>query len=68
MSQLCWKTSSAFNANLHLCCLLTYGCLLRPHREIRLLTWEDYEELTRISLSVAATRAVGTESSQSKSM
>lgn len=23
--------------NLHLCCLLTYGCLLRPHQEIRLL-------------------------------
>ena len=42
----------AFNANLHLCCLLTYGCLLRPHREIRLLTWGDFDEqLTRISLS-----------------
>lgn len=25
------------NPNLHLCCLLTYGCLLRPHQEIRLL-------------------------------
>jgi integrase len=24
-------------SNLHLCCLLTYGCLLRPHHEIRLL-------------------------------
>jgi site-specific recombinase XerC len=23
--------------NLHLCCLLTYGCFLRPHHEIRLL-------------------------------
>jgi len=23
--------------NLHLCCLLTYGCFLRPHEEIRLL-------------------------------
>ncbi|MCX2472770.1 site-specific integrase [Pedobacter sp. MC2016-05] len=23
--------------NLHLCCILTYGCLLRPHHEIRLL-------------------------------
>ena len=35
-----------------LCCLLTYGCLLRPHREIRLLTWGDFDEqLTRISLS-----------------
>lgn len=28
-----------FNQNLYLCCLLTYGCLLRPHREIRQLTW-----------------------------
>jgi site-specific recombinase XerC len=23
--------------NLHFCCLLTYGCFLRPHQEIRLL-------------------------------
>jgi len=23
--------------NQHLCCILTYGCLLRPHHEIRLL-------------------------------
>ena len=28
-----------FNSNLYLCCLMTYGCLLRPHREIRELTW-----------------------------
>ena len=42
----------AFNPNLHLCCLLTYGCLLRPHQEIRQLTWGDFdEEMTRISLS-----------------
>ena len=42
----------AFNPNLHLCCLLTYGCLLRPHQEIRQLTWSDFDEgLTRISLS-----------------
>ena len=41
-----------FNFNLYLCCLLTYGCLLRPHREIRLLTWEDFsDDLTFISLS-----------------
>ncbi len=25
----------SFNENLFLCCLLTYGCLLRPHQEIR---------------------------------
>lgn len=32
----------SFNKNLHLCCLLTYGCLLRPHREVRELTWGDF--------------------------
>jgi len=40
-----------FDKNLHLCCLLAYGCLLRPHREIRLLTWGDIsEDLQQISL------------------
>ena len=43
---------NAFNFNLYLCCLLTYGCLLRPHREIRLLTWGDFlGDLSFISLS-----------------
>ena len=42
----------SFNGNLFLCCLLTYGCLLRPHREIRQLTWGDFsDDLTFISLS-----------------
>lgn len=42
----------AFNENLFLCCLLTYGCLLRPHREIRELTWGDFsDDLSTISLS-----------------
>ena len=41
-----------FNKNLYLCCLLTYGCLLRPHQEIRLLKWEDFsEDLTHINLT-----------------
>lgn len=41
-----------FNANLHLCCLLTYGCLLRPHREVRELTWDDFsDDLSFIYLS-----------------
>lgn len=41
-----------FNTNLHLCCLIAYGCLLRPHREIRNLKWEDFnEDCTYISLS-----------------
>jgi len=41
-----------FDAKLHLCCLLAFGCLLRPHREIRLLTWDDFaEDLSFVSLS-----------------
>ena len=41
-----------FNKNLYLCCVLTYCCLLRPHQEIRLLKWGDFnEDLSRISLS-----------------
>ena len=40
-----------FNKKLFLCCLLTYGCLLRPHREIRLLRWSDFaSDLSSISL------------------
>ena len=42
----------AYNHNLHLCCLITYGCLLRPHREVRELTWADFStDLSYISLS-----------------
>ena len=41
-----------FNPNLYLCCLLTYGCLLRPHKEIRLLKWSDFSnDLSHITLS-----------------
>jgi integrase len=41
-----------YNKNLHLCCLLTYCCLLRPHQEIRLLKWSDYSnDLSTIRLS-----------------
>ena len=41
-----------FDSNIHLCCLLTYGCLLRPHREIRLLKWKDFsDDLSTISIS-----------------
>ena len=41
-----------FNTNLYMCCLMTYGCLLRPHREIRELTWSDFsEDLKYIHLS-----------------
>ena len=42
----------SFNRDLHLCALLTYGCLLRPHREIRELKWGNFnQELTQISLA-----------------
>ena len=42
----------SFNENLFLCCLLTYGCLLRPHQEIRNLKWGDIsEDMKHISLS-----------------
>jgi integrase len=38
--------------NLHLCCLLTYGCLLRPHHEIRLLKLRHIVQgFTQIQLS-----------------
>ena len=41
-----------FNKNLHLCCLLTYCCLLRPHQEIRRLKWGDFNaDLSLIRLS-----------------
>ena len=41
-----------FNHNLYLCCLITYGCLLRPHREVRELCWGDFsEDLSYINLS-----------------
>ena len=46
------KEIRSYNENLHLCCLLTYGCLLRPHREVRELKWRDFsKDLNYISLS-----------------
>jgi integrase len=42
----------AYNKHLYLCCLMTYGCLLRPHREIRELSWSDFsDDLKYIHLS-----------------
>ena len=42
----------SYNENLYLCCLLTYGCLLRPHREVRELKWGDFSgDFKYISLS-----------------
>ena len=41
-----------YNKQLYLCCIMTYGCLLRPHREIRELTWGDFsDDLKFIHLS-----------------
>ena len=41
-----------YSFNLYLCCLMTYGCLLRPHREVRELTWGDFTpDMTYIKLS-----------------
>ena len=46
------KEIEQFNHNLFLCCLMTYGCLLRPHREVRELKWEDFsDDLSIIKLS-----------------
>ena len=44
-----------FNDSLYLCCLLTYGCLLRPHQEIRLLKWSDVD-LHRGLISLSGSR------------
>ena len=42
----------AYSKQLYLCCLMTYGCLLRPHREIRELSWSDFsDDLKYIHLS-----------------
>ena len=46
------KNIKEYNKQLYLCCLMTYGCLLRPHREIRELTWSDFsDDLKYIHLS-----------------
>jgi integrase len=43
---------NGYSSHLYICCLMTYGCLLRPHREIRELTWGDFsEDLSYIHLS-----------------
>ena len=46
------ESIETYNKHLYLCCLMTYGCLLRPHREIRELTWGDFsDDLKYIHLS-----------------
>ena len=42
----------AFNDTLHLCCLMTYTMLLRPHREVRCLSYRDFNnDFSQVSLS-----------------
>ena len=46
------KRIKTHNNNLYICALLTYGCLLRPHHEIRLIKWGDFsDDLSYITLS-----------------
>ncbi len=48
----------AFNHNLYVCCLLTYGMLLRPHQEVRNLSWGAFNaDLTILSLSGAQNKS-----------
>ena len=47
-----------YDKRLYLTCILTYGCLLRPHQEIRLLKWGDIDFERRI-ISLSAIRAEG---------
>ena len=47
-----------FNGNLHLCCLMTYTMLLRPHREVRCLSFGDFDkDFTQVSLSGAKVKS-----------
>jgi integrase len=52
------KDINEYNQTLYLTCLLTYGCLLRPHQEIRLLKWSDIDlDKGIISLSGARNKS-----------
>ena len=49
---------SALNSNLYLCCLMTYTMLLRPHREVRCLSFGDFNnDFTQVSLSGAKVKS-----------
>lgn len=44
--------------NLHFCCLLTYGCFLRPHQEIRLLKKKHVnDEINKIVLAASENKS-----------
>ena len=43
---------NSLNGNLYLCCLMTYTMLLRPHREVRCLSFRDFNnDFSQVSLS-----------------
>ena len=47
-----------FSSNLHLCCLMTYTMLLRPHREVRCLSFRDFNnDFSQVSLSGAKVKS-----------
>ena len=47
-----------FNGNLYLCGLMTYTMLLRPHREVRCLSFGDFNShFTQVSLSGAKVKS-----------
>jgi integrase len=47
-----------FDQRLYLCCLIAYGCLLRPHREIRLLRWSEIS-IQKQQIALAGDRTKG---------
>jgi integrase len=47
-----------FDQRLYLCCLIAYGCLLRPHREIRLLRWSEIS-IPKQQIALAGDRTKG---------
>jgi integrase len=47
-----------FDQRLYLCCLIAYGCLLRPHREIRLLRWSEIS-IPKQQVALAGDRTKG---------
>jgi len=47
-----------FDQRLYLCCLMAYGCLLRPHREIRLLRWSEIS-IPKQQIALAGDRTKG---------
>ncbi len=52
LSSIFKRMVDATHKPLYLCCLLMYGCLLRPHQEIRMLKRRHFDDsLSKLSLS-----------------